>query len=55
MEKIIKYEIKLLTTKSINPDFEKKLEKIIKKAFSSSSGKSVMNGTTYVSIGQLKV
>jgi len=55
VEKIIKYEIKLLSNKSINPQFEKNLDKIIQKAFSSSLSKSVMNGTSFVSISQLKI
>lgn len=53
-EKIIKYEIKLLSTKSVNPQFEKNLDKIIKKAFDSSAGKSLMSGSSYVGISQLK-
>ncbi len=53
-EKIIKYEIKLLSTKSVNPQFEKNLDKIIKKAFDSSAGKSLMSGSSYFGISQLK-
>ena len=51
---LIKYEIKLLSTKSVNPQFEKNLDKIIKKAFDSSAGKSLMSGSSYVGISQLK-
>jgi hypothetical protein len=55
VERIIKYEIKLVSTKSVNPQFEKNLDKIIKKAFESSPGKSLMSGSSYVGITQLKV
>ena len=54
-EKIIKYEIKILSTKSINPSFEKNLDKIIRKGFDSGLGKSLLSGTSYVGIKQLKV
>ena len=54
MERIIKYEIKLVSTKSVNPQFEKNLDKIIKKAFESSPGKRLMSGSSYVGITQLK-
>ena len=54
MEKIIKYEIKILSTKTVSPQFEKNLDKIIKKAFDSSPGKSLMSGSSYVGISHLK-
>ncbi len=55
MEKIIKYEIKLLSTKTVSPQFEKNFDKILKKAFDSSLGKSLMSGSSYVGISQLKL
>ena len=55
VEKIIKYEIKLLSTKTVSPQFEKNFDKILKKAFDSSLGKSLMSGSSYVGISQLKI
>ena len=54
-EKIIKYEIKILSTRAVNPSFEKNLDKIIRKGFDSGLGKSLLNGTTFIELNQLKV
>ena len=54
-ERIIKYEIKILSTKSTNPSFQKNLDKIIRKGFDSGLGKSLLSGSSYVGIKQLKV
>jgi len=55
VEKIIEYKIKILSSKSINPSFDKNLDKIISKSFSSGLGKSLLNGYEYVSIKQIKI
>lgn len=55
MEKIIKYEIKILTDKVGNPSFEKNLDKIISKGFDTGLGKSLLNGYDYVGIKKVKV
>ena len=54
-ERIIKYEIKILSTKSTNPSFQKNLDKIIRKGFDSGLGKSLLSGSSYVGITQLKI
>ena len=53
-EKIVKYEIKLVVNKTLTPSFIKNLEKIIRKTFDSSLGKSLLGGTTFVGIKELK-
>ena len=54
VEKIIKYEIKILTNKSVNPSFEKKLDNTIRKGFDSGLGKSLLNGYEYVGLRIIK-
>ena len=53
-EKIVKFEIKLVVNKTLSPSFNKNLEKIVRKTFEGSLGKSLMGGTTFVGLTELK-
>ena len=55
MEKIIKYEITILANRLNPPTFERNLDKIIRKGFSSGLGKSLLNGYEFVGVKQIKV